>query len=256
MCFYHFQKKAFDYGCEIVCCFGNISFNFGINNTVRVMVCYFLVFTDSMIKLKNVSIGYCGYAISSFLNHYFKLGSMTAVVGNNGSGKTTLLKTIAGKLPPVSGRIEFCVENEFYTSYLAQCPDIDRQFPITVFDVVAMGCWPKIGLLSNIDYFQQKIIWDALLQMKLIHLYHKNIAYLSGGEFQRVLFARLLVQHASLILLDEPFNNIDKQTCDLMMSIIGKLNQQGCTIIMVVHSCYYISKYFSDVLSLKNINEI
>ncbi|AKC60222.1 metal ABC transporter ATP-binding protein [Blochmannia endosymbiont of Camponotus (Colobopsis) obliquus] len=206
-----------------------------------------------MMKLNDVLIGYYGCAIGSLFHGRFKYGSMTAVVGNNGSGKTTLLKTLAGILSPISGTITFGFQGQPRIGYLAQSVKIDHQFPITVFDVVAMGCFPVIGLLKETDYFEQKIIWKSLAAVELTKIYHKNISSLSTGEFQRMLFARLLVQRAPLILLDEPFNNIDLQTSNLIMSAVNNLHHQGCTIIAVLHDNRLILENFPNVLLLDNI---
>ncbi len=188
-----------------------------------------------MITLHNLVIGYKGQGIDVPLNGRFTIGSMTAIVGNNGAGKSTLLKTLAGLLPPIKGTLSFEITGRPRIGYLPQQIEIDRQFPLTVFDVVAMGCWPSSGLLHRINHVQQIAIWHALKSVGLEEFSNYTISTLSVGQFQRMLFARILVQKAPLILLDEPFSCIDKTSCNLLMTVIKQLHCQKHTIIVVLH---------------------
>lgn len=203
-----------------------------------------------MITLRNLLTGYHGQGIGVPLDGYFASGSMTAIVGANGSGKSTLLKTLAGLLPPVQGSLSFGQAGRPRVGYLPQQAEMDRQFPLTVFDVVAMGCWPTCGLLRRLHRAQQAAIWQALTRVGLEALSHRAISTLSGGQFQRMLFARLLVQEAPLILLDEPFSGIDKPTCGLLMTVIEQLHRQGRTIIVVLHDNQLVVEHFPQTLWL------
>lgn len=203
-----------------------------------------------MITLRNLLTGYHGEGIGVPLDGCFAIGSMTAIVGANGSGKSTLLKTLAGLLPPVQGTLSFSHNERPRVGYLPQQAEMDRQFPLTVFDVVAMGCWPTRGLLRRIYRTQQAAIWQALTRVGLEELSHRAISTLSGGQFQRMLFARLLVQEAPLILLDEPFSGIDKPICNLLMTVIEQLYRQGRTIIVVLHDNQLVVKHFPQMLWL------
>lgn len=202
-----------------------------------------------MIKIYDLVTGYYGKNTGPSISGSIITGSMIAVMGPNGAGKSSFLKTLAGLLPPIAGKLEF-KRNNLSISYLPQKNDIDYYFPITVFDVVSMGCWPKINFFKKINYYQQCLIWKALEKVKLIDLMHQCIDSLSGGQIQRMLFARILVQQSSLILLDEPFQGIDNITCEILINAMNQLQKMGCTIITVLHDKRFISRYFSKVLVL------
>ncbi|BAE73460.1 metal ion ABC transporter ATP-binding component [Sodalis glossinidius str. 'morsitans'] len=211
-----------------------------------------LVDDAAMIMLRDLVTGYQGQGIGVPLDGRFDSGSMTAIVGANGSGKSTLLKTLAGLLPPVQGSLSFGPAGRPRIGYLPQQVEMDRQFPLTVFDVVAMGCWPASGLLRRINRAGQAAIWQALTRVGLETLAQCAISTLSGGQFQRMLFARLLVQEAPLILLDEPFSGIDKPTCGLLMTVIEQLHRQGRTIIVVLHDNQLVAQHFPQTLWLSS----
>ncbi|MGL9769468.1 MAG: metal ABC transporter ATP-binding protein [Sodalis sp. (in: enterobacteria)] len=213
---------------------------------------HYLVDDVTMITLHDLVTGYHGQGIGVPLDGHFNSGSMTAIVGANGSGKSTLLKTLAGLLPPVQGSLSFTPTGRPRIAYLPQQTEIDRQFPLTVFDVVAMGCWPASSLFRRISQPVQVAIWHALRRVGLEMFPQRTISTLSGGQFQRMLFAQLLVQEAPLILLDEPFNGIDKPTCNLLMTVIEQLHRQGRTIIVVLHDNQLAAQHFPQMLWLSS----
>lgn len=200
--------------------------------------------------MDNVVTGYYGNKICPSVSGYIKQGSMIAIVGPNGIGKSTLLKTLAGFLPIISGKLEFGKLGCPSIGYLPQIRKLDCHYPLTVFDVVSMGFWPKISVFKGLNYYHQIAICRALKKVKLLNLLHQYIKNLSGGQFQRMLFARILVQKASLILLDEPFQGVDMNICNIMMYSMYQLCQNGCTIIVVLHDDRLINKNFSNVLVL------
>ncbi|MDU6536613.1 metal ABC transporter ATP-binding protein [Mixta calida] len=202
-----------------------------------------------MIKLNNLVTGYRGRALSQPLNGQFTPGSLTAIMGANGVGKSTLLKTLAGLLPAVSGTVRYA-QRKPQIAWLPQQSDIDHQFPLRVGDVVAMGSWPSTGMLRGMGRTMRKRIDDALMQVGLIHLAGRAISQLSGGQFQRMLFARMLVQDADILLLDEPFTGIDSQTRALLLQMIDALHREGKTIITVLHSQSVVERHFPQLLFL------
>ncbi|WP_082239270.1 metal ABC transporter ATP-binding protein [Candidatus Palibaumannia cicadellinicola] len=206
-----------------------------------------------MIRLHKLLTGYNGKSIGNPVSCIFKRGSITAIVGTNGSGKSTLIKTIAGILPPIAGQLEFDSKIEAKRpsiGYLPQQPEIDRKFPLKVFEVVAMGSWPATGLLNSINTKQQNNIWHALTKVGLYDKAHCTIGSLSNGNFQRMLFARILVQQASIILLDEPFTGIDQYTCRLLINFVHQLHTNGCTILIVLHDHMLVANHFPITLML------
>ena len=164
------------------------------------------------IALHDLTLGYDGHPAVHHLSGVFAAGSMTAVVGPNGSGKSTLLKGITGILRPLGGRIERGGLRISQIAYLPQQAEIDRSFPITVLDLVALGLWKRLGMFGGM----RKELWgearQALTSVGLDGFELRAIGELSAGQFQRVLFARLLLQDCPVILLDEPFTGIDTRT--------------------------------------------
>lgn len=202
-----------------------------------------------MIGLEKLVIGYRGQALGQPLSGQFARGSLTAIMGVNGAGKSTLLKTIAGLLPAVSGTLHRTAEAK-QIAWLPQQSDIDHHFPLRVIDVAAMGSWPATGLFSGLNRRMRNRIAAALAQVGLTDLANRAIGELSGGQFQRMLFARMLVQDAEVMLLDEPFTGIDSQTSALLLNVIDELHAQGKTIITVLHSQSMVESHFPELLYL------
>ena len=149
-------------------------------------------------------------------------GDLLALVGPNGAGKSTLLKGIIGQLKPLAGSLSLDGLKRSDIAYLPQQIDIDRSFPITVFDAVAMGLWRDIGAWRGLDRERSLAVLEALHTLGLQDLGERSVGALSGGQFQRVLFARLLLQDAAIILLDEPFRAVDTKTVEDLLRLIGR----------------------------------
>ncbi|MDP2193044.1 MAG: ATP-binding cassette domain-containing protein [Alphaproteobacteria bacterium] len=175
----------------------------------------------------------------------------TAIVGANGSGKTTFLKLISGLIQPQSGRCG--LTPGIKASYLTQLQHYDRIYPLRVIDVVNMGhAVPPFLLWGYTDVQMHKSL-SALEMVKLAHKKDHHISQLSGGEFQRMLFARVLVEDSDLILLDEPFTSMDEQTINSVLDLMKTLTTEyGKTILCVCHDLGLIPQHFSHVLHVKN----
>ncbi|MTD08910.1 ATP-binding cassette domain-containing protein [Serratia sp. YC16] len=203
-----------------------------------------------MITLRQLAIGYGTTPLFPPLNGQFSAGSLTAVVGVNGAGKSTLLKTLAGLLPPLAGCLSFNDAKPPRRAYLPQQVELDRQFPIAVSDLVAMGCWSQSGMFGGMNKRAASLVNEALANVGMSALAHSPVGELSGGQLQRVLFARLLVQQAPLILLDEPFTGIDSATTQILLQAIAQLHRQGRTVIAVLHDMSMVAEHFPQVLLL------
>lgn len=203
-----------------------------------------------MITLQEAMIGYGGVTLFPPLSGHFAAGSLTAVVGVNGAGKSTLLKTLAGLLPLQNGSLSFSGNTLPRMAYLPQQAELDRQFPIVVSDLVAMGSWPQSGMFGGLRKRVALQIAEALDTVGMTSMAHSPVGELSGGQLQRVLFARLLVQQAPLILLDEPFTGIDSATTQLLLQVIAQLHRQGKTVIAVLHDMSMVANHFPQVLLL------
>ncbi len=202
-----------------------------------------------MIEFRQLQAGYQRLAVTPVITGQLAQGSMTALVGANGSGKSTLLKTIAGLLPPVAGKCTLKLPRR-EVGWLPQRSELETRFPLTVFELVSIGCWPRSGWFGGIDRALRQEIWQALDAVHMADFAEAQPSTLSGGQLQRVLFARLLLQRSRLWLLDEPFNGIDSQTVTLLMSILQQQQQAGTTLLVVLHDRPLVARYFNDVLSL------
>ena len=199
---------------------------------------------------ENLTLGYDRHPAVHHLDAVVDGGSLTAVVGPNGAGKSTLLKGIAGVLPPFEGRIVVGDGKQHRIAYLPQQSEIDRSFPVTVRDVVAMGLWRHTGAFGSFGAKDNARIADALDAVGLTGFDRRPIDSLSGGQLQRMLFARLLLQDASLILLDEPFTAIDAKTAADLLTLVGKWHSESRTIIAVLHDFEQVRAHFPNTLLL------
>ena len=177
-------------------------------------------------------------------------GSLTAIVGPNGAGKSTLLKGVTGSLKPLAGKLAFGGLNREDVAYLPQQSEIDQSFPLTVVDLVAMGLWREIGPFGWLGRARRARIDAAIAAVGLTGLEGRSIGTLSGGQLQRALFARLLLQDARLVLLDEPFTAIDARTLSDLLGVIQGWHGEGRTVITVLHDTETVRAHFPDTLML------
>jgi len=203
------------------------------------------------IKFHHVTLKHGTRLVLSDLSGVLSPGSLTALVGANGSGKTTLLRAIAGLHPVASGTIERGGLRPANIALLAQGSHLDRSFPITCQEVVALA-GPSLGLLRSIGRDQLGAARKALVKVGLAGFERRQIRALSAGQFQRVLFARTIVQDSSLILLDEPFTAVDADTVDVLLSVIADWHAQGRTVIAVLHDLELARRHFPQILALSD----
>jgi zinc/manganese transport system ATP-binding protein len=180
----------------------------------------------------------------------FPPGSMTAVVGPNGGGKSTLLKAIAGFLRPESGRVDNEGASRQSLAYLPQSDEVDRSFPISTGEFVAFGAWRGFGAFAPAPAWLGEEIRHALATVGLEDAYDRPIAALSVGQFRRVLFARLTLQRAPVLLLDEPFAGIDATTTAELLRLIEACHREGRTIVAVLHDLSQVRQHFPRAVLL------
>ena len=205
------------------------------------------------IELSDVTLAYRGHPAVHHVSGRFEVGSLTAIIGPNGAGKSTLLGAIAGTRKLTQGSIRFVSDSSDSgetLAYLAQLSGINHDFPLRVLEVVAMGAWMQIGSFGEVDVKLEGRIEDALTQVGLQGFEDRLVDELSVGQLQRVLFARLIVQDASMILLDEPFNALDAQTTQDLLRVIHHWHQEGRTVIAVLHDLQMVRDFFPDTLLL------
>ena len=177
-------------------------------------------------------------------------GESVALLGPSGCGKSTLLKTLAGFIPPVSGRLNWR-KGRPVVGWLAQRHALESQFPLLVRDVVSQGAWPRVSLLRGLGGDERRRIAAALERVGLSALANTPIEELSGGQFQRMLFARVMVQQAPLVMLDEPFTGVDEATSRELMALIVDMHRQGQTILAVLHDNQCVADFFPETLLLE-----
>jgi zinc/manganese transport system ATP-binding protein len=202
------------------------------------------------IVFRDLTLGYDRHPAVHHINGEVARGELLAIVGPNGAGKSTLLKGIIGELKPLGGSIDLDGLKKTDIAYLPQQIEIDRSFPISVFDCVAMGLWRKIGAWRGVDAERNAEITRALATVGLQDLGRRPVGALSGGQFQRVLFARLLLQDASLILLDEPFRAVDAKTVADLITLILRWHGEGRTVLAALHDLEQVRAHFPTTLLL------
>lgn len=180
----------------------------------------------------------------------FEAGSLTAVAGPNGAGKSTLLKAIMGLIPVSEGRIDLGPLRPHQIAYLPQLPEIDRSFPVSVEQTVLMGAWPRAGAFGTIGKAERKRAAEAIATVGLSGYAHTPIAALSIGQWHRTMFARLIVQDAPVILLDEPFAAVDERTTADLMALVKSWHHEGRTLIAVLHDMTFVRAHFPRLLLL------
>ncbi len=204
----------------------------------------------ALVRFSDLSLGYNGDIAVAGVSGEIKSGALLALVGPNGAGKSTLLKGIMGELSPRSGTLVLGGIKRRDIAYLPQRNDIDPSFPISVFDAVAMGLWQRIGPFGGIGNADRQHVMDALDRVGLVPFADRLVGALSGGQLQRALFARLMLQDAQLILLDEPFRAIDAETVESLMQLILKWHDEGRTVVAALHDTARVRKHFPETLIL------
>jgi zinc/manganese transport system ATP-binding protein len=204
---------------------------------------------SAAVRFQDLTLGYDRHPAVHHLNGTVADGALLALVGPNGAGKSTLLKGIVGLLPPLAGAIERSRPAR-EVAYLPQIAEIDRSFPISVYDLVAMGLWRRAGLSGRIGGNERETIQKAIATVGLEGFEDRSIGTLSGGQMQRALFARLLLQDARLILLDEPFASLDAGTVADLLEIIRRWHAEERTVIAVLHDYEMVRARFPEALLL------
>ncbi|MGS1110685.1 metal ABC transporter ATP-binding protein [Achromobacter anxifer] len=202
------------------------------------------------IELADASFGWHGHAALKSVSGRFAAGGMTAVVGPNGAGKSTLIKGIMGVLRPMAGSVRIGGAGRSELAWLPQAAELDRSFPVSVLDLVAMGAWRRVGGWRRYANAELERCMDALDTVGMADAAGRGVDALSGGQMQRALFARMLVQDAPVLLLDEPFAAVDSHTADDLMALLCGLHGQGRTVIAVLHDLDLVRDHFPECLLL------
>lgn len=206
-----------------------------------------------MIEIENLTVTYKDTPALDNINVTLSKSKIIGIVGPNGAGKSTLIKAVLNIIPS-KGIIK--IDNKLSkdqlgsVAYVEQKINIDYNFPIKVRECVSLGIYPKIGLFKNLNKSDWQKVDEALKLVGLEEFSNRQISELSGGQFQRVLMARCLVQEAKYIFLDEPFVGIDSVSEEIIMNTLRKLRDNGHTILIVHHDLRKVHAYFDEVLLL------
>jgi zinc/manganese transport system ATP-binding protein len=205
---------------------------------------------DGAIGVRDLSVGYGERLALEGVTGDFAPASMTAIVGPNGAGKSTLLKALAGIIRPITGEVTCSALARHRLAYLPQQAELDRGFPITVAELVALGDWRNFGSIREPPSRLAADVHAAVATVGLEAFIDRQIAELSVGQFQRALFARLVLQDADVILLDEPFAALDESTTDQLLNLLQRWREKGQTIVAVLHDLDRVRLHFPSTLLL------
>ena len=204
----------------------------------------------AQLQFRDVTLGYDRHPAVHHLDGEVAAGALLAVVGPNGAGKSTLFRGIVGILKPLAGSIGLSDLDVRDIAYLPQTVDIDRSFPISVFDFVGTGLWRSTGLFGGMGRGARDSIAQALAAVGLNGFENRTIGTLSGGQMQRMLFARVLLQDARLIVLDEPFNAIDAKTSADLLALVRRWHAEKRTVLAALHDMDLVRANFPETLLL------
>ncbi|OJJ13020.1 hypothetical protein BKI51_02860 [Alphaproteobacteria bacterium AO1-B] len=204
----------------------------------------------AVVEIRNLALGYPELTLFKHLSLDIQAGTTLAVLGANGSGKSTFVKMLLGLMDPLAGRLTWPAGRPQEVGYLAQLTEFDRRFPIRVRDLAAMGAWRGFGLWSGLGRAGRNRVDAALEEAGILDLADRSLHTLSGGQLQRALFARVILQDAPLILLDEPFAAVDQSTEAHLLSIINRWRAEGRAVVLVVHDLSSVLDHCSHALLL------
>ena len=196
------------------------------------------------IEIKNLTVAYGENIALEDFNLDVEIGSLMALVGPNGAGKSTLIKTILKFLKQITGEIKISKKS---LAYVPQRNSVDWDFPTTLFDVVEMGCYGRVGLFKRVNKEEKVKVLKAIEQVGMLDFKDRQISELSGGQQQRTFIARALVQEADIYPMDEPFQGVDSTTEKSIVDILKKLKSDGKTLLVVHHDLQTVPIYFESV---------
>jgi len=196
---------------------------------------------DGRIRLHDVTVRYGRRIALEAVSGEFAAGSLTAVVGANGAGKSTLLAVIAGVKRLAGGVVDGIARQR--VAYLPQLAAIDREYPLTVSELITLGAWREFGAFRSPGTGLRARAAAVAETVGLAGRLGRPIGEMSVGELQRALFARLILQDAAVILLDEPFAAVDAQTMSVLLDQVVQWHQEGRTVIAVLHDMDLVRRH-------------
>lgn len=206
------------------------------------------------LETHELSVSYRGKPVLHGVDIEVPPGTLTGIMGPNGAGKSTLLKAVMGVISPDSGWVKLLGkplgEVLGRIGYVPQRESVDWDFPVTVFDVALMGTYAGLGWFGRPGKAERARAMEALEQTGMVDLATRKIGELSGGQQQRTFIARALAQKAEIYLMDEPFAGVDAATERAIIGLLGKLRDEGRTVLVVHHDLQSAPRYFERLLLL------
>lgn len=216
-----------------------------------------------IVKIENLSFNFGNTEVFSNISLSIKKGDFIGLIGPNGSGKTTLIKLILGLYKPIKGTIKICGKNINNFSewqkigYVPQkATHFSATFPATVQEIVLTGILSNKTFPKKYNSKDYKTAFEFLKKVEMQDYLHKRIGELSSGQQQRVLIARALVTNPEILILDEPTTGVDQNTQNKFYDLLGELNKEGISILLISHDLYRITRYVTKVASLNKKLEL
>ena len=207
--------------------------------------------SKNIIEVDKLNVFYQGTPVLKNVCFTASSSKLIGIIGPNGAGKSSLMKAVLGLIKStgsVSINGEKIGSKKHQVAYIKQGSDYDLTFPILVKDAVMLGLYPKMGLIKRPNKKHRALVDEALQKVEMAGFKNRQIAELSGGQWQRVLIARMLVQDAEIMFLDEPFTGIDVDSEEKIMAILRELRDAGKTIVMIYHDLDSAKNYFDEVI--------
>lgn len=210
----------------------------------------------SIIHIKNVDFSYNENPLLEKVNMDLYQGDYAALIGPNGSGKSTFLKLMLGELQPDKG--EICIKGgteKINSKLIGYVPQMNREssvaFPLTPLEVVSLNLYKKNRFLNYISKRDNQRCVYALEMVNLKEKMHYNFNRMSGGEQQRVMIAKALVNNPEVLIFDEPTAGVDKISKDTLFEILDHLNKvHDKTILIVTHELDFMKKHLNRVFEI------
>jgi zinc/manganese transport system ATP-binding protein len=206
--------------------------------------------TDNGIEVRNISVRLGRRLALEGVSGRFEPGSLTAVVGPNGAGKSTLLNVLAGLTPPLRGHVACPARARHRIAYLQQQAELDRDYPVTVGELVGLGLWRSFGAFRAPARALPERVAEAADAVGLLDLIDRRIGELSVGQLRRAFFARLVLLDAEVLLLDEPFAAVDARTVDALLALMARWHGERRTVVAVMHDFALVRAHFPSTLIL------
>ena len=212
---------------------------------------------NSAVEISRLTVAYDSKPVLNNVDLELPRGMLTAVMGPNGAGKTTLIKAMLGLIPTLTGSIIFPDINgkKPCIGYVPQSESLDRDFPVSVLDVVTMGCYGRLGWIKRPTRQDKDLAMEMLKKTGMAEFAGRQIGQLTGGQQQRAFIARALAQKADIYLMDEPFKGVDAATEKAIIGLLKELRSSGKTVVAVHHDLSTVSDYF-DWVTLINMKVV